>query len=80
MSNADRHAKRHGEDPTLEEPIPTFDDARIKNNPDKVLLGRIRTYFKAFTTGDFNGIKDLESDDYTMTDIRKNIYSMPHLI
>lgn len=49
--------------------IPTFDDERIKHHPDKVLLGRIRTFFKAFTTGDFDGMRELQSKTYTMTNI-----------
>jgi hypothetical protein len=57
----------------LSEDIPTFDDKRIKHHPDKVLLGRIREFFKTFTTGDFDGMKDLQSKDYTMTNIRKTI-------
>lgn len=54
---------------------PKFDDSRIKHYPDKLLLRRIRTYFKAFTNGDFNGIKALEANGYNMTDIRESLYS-----
>ena len=54
--------------------IPTFDDKRIENHPDKVLLGRIREFFKAFTTGDFDRMRDLQSKEYTMTNIRKRIF------
>ena len=53
------------------ENIPTFDDKRIKEHPDKVLLDRIRKFFKTFTTGDFEGMRDLQSEDYTMTNIRE---------
>ncbi|KAH8654949.1 Alpha/Beta hydrolase protein [Tricladium varicosporioides] len=56
-----------------------FDDSRIKNHHDKLLLSRIRTYFNAFTSGDFNGIKDLESDDYNMTDIPISVVRSPKL-
>ncbi|KAG9232099.1 hypothetical protein BJ875DRAFT_544825 [Amylocarpus encephaloides] len=56
---------------------PAFDDSRIKNHPDPLLLWRIRTYFKAFTTGDFNGIKDLEDDGYSMTDIPLGVVRSP---
>jgi ketosteroid isomerase-like protein len=52
------------------DPIPQFDESRIQNHPDEVLKSRIRTYFKAFVTGDFDAIDALESEDYTMTDIR----------
>jgi hypothetical protein len=54
--------------------IPTFNDERIKAHPDKVLLNRIRAFFKAFTTGDFDGMRDLQSKDYTMTNIREKIF------
>ena len=48
-----------------------FDDSRIKDHPDKQLLERIRKYYAAFTTGDFNGIRNVESKNYTMTNISK---------
>ncbi|MCJ1260806.1 hypothetical protein MMC22_000669 [Lobaria immixta] len=57
------------QDPHSEASNPQFDDSRIKDHPDKLLLSRIRQYFKAFTTGDFDGIRDLEAPEYTMTDI-----------
>lgn len=50
--------------------IPTFNDERIKDHPDKKLLRRIRAFFKTFTTGDFDGMRDLQSESYTMTNIR----------
>ncbi|KAL2067233.1 hypothetical protein VTL71DRAFT_1657 [Oculimacula yallundae] len=71
-NNANRHEKRHGheeEDPILTEKIPTFDDTRIRHHKDKKLLAAIKTYFKDFTTGNFDAIRDGESDEYTMTDI-----------
>ena len=55
----------------LSDEIPTFDDTRIQDHPDKLLLSRIRLFFKTFTTGDFDGMRDLQSEEYTMTDIRK---------
>ena len=55
----------------------TFDDSRIKDHPDKQLLERIREYYHAFTTGNFNAIRDLEAEEYTMTDIRKH---NPHCV
>jgi hypothetical protein len=54
-----------------------FDDSRIKDHPDKDLLEKIRVYFHAFTTGSFDEMKDLQSEVYTMTDIRKNNYIFP---
>jgi hypothetical protein len=57
-----------------------FDDRRIKDHPDHKLLERLRTYYKAFTTGDFDGIRSLQTDDYTMTDIRKNIHTFSFLL
>lgn len=51
---------------------PRFDDRRIKDNPDKMLLYRIRQYFKPFSTGDYQGLDDLQADGYNITDIRKS--------
>ena len=53
-----------------------FDDSRIKNHHDKKLLERIRTYYAAFTTGNFNAIKELEAESYNMTDIRENTHKL----
>ncbi|CZS90631.1 hypothetical protein WAI453_004089 [Rhynchosporium graminicola] len=71
-NNAGRHEKHHGhgqEDPILQEKIPTFDDSRIRHFKDKKTLAAVKTYFKAFTTGKFDEIRDMESEDYTMTDV-----------
>jgi ketosteroid isomerase-like protein len=54
-----------------------FDDTRIRHHHDKRLLRYIRAYFNAFTAGDFDGMKALQSEDYTMTDIRKTIRPFP---
>lgn len=51
-----------------------FDDSRIKHHHDKKLLSRVRTYYEAFTHGDFNAIKEIEGEEYTMTDIRENLH------
>ena len=59
----------------LSEDIPTFNDKRIKDHSDKVLLTRIRAFFKTFTTGDFDGMRDLQAEDYTMTNIRACSFS-----
>ncbi|KAH8667518.1 hypothetical protein BGZ60DRAFT_505765 [Tricladium varicosporioides] len=56
-----------------------FDDSRIENHPDKLLLSRIRTYFHAFTTGDFDGIRDLEAEEYNMTDIPLGVVRSPKM-
>lgn len=49
----------------------SFDDTRIKNNPDKTLLRRIKEYFDTFVRSDYNAMRDHQTDEYTMTDIRK---------
>lgn len=54
--------------------ISTFNDDRIAHHQDKQLLQRIRAFFKTFTTGDFDGMRDLQSENYTMTNIRKQIH------
>ena len=58
---------------SLPEAIPTYDESRIAHFPDKTLLKRCREFFKTFTTGDFDGMRDLQSENYTMTDIRKSM-------
>lgn len=61
----------------LSEPVLKFDDSRIADHPDKVLLARVREFFRTFTTGDFVGMRDLQSEDYDMTDIRKSPNTHP---
>lgn len=51
-----------------------YDDSRIQDHPDKKLLERIKKYFDAFTTGDFDGVRNVESESYTMTNIRKSCH------
>ncbi|KAK2756542.1 hypothetical protein FQN54_005435 [Arachnomyces sp. PD_36] len=48
---------------------PSFDDSRIRDHPDKLLLSRIEEYFISFTTGDFEGMRDLQAEDFHITDI-----------
>jgi hypothetical protein len=48
-----------------------FDDTRIRGHPDKELLARIKTYYEPFVNGDAQGLADLQSEDYSVTDIRK---------
>lgn len=57
-----------------------FDDSRIKDHPDQRLLKYIRAYFKTFTEGDFDGMKALQSNEYTMTDIRKISILVPSIL
>jgi hypothetical protein len=59
--------------PLPNEPIPTFDESRVQNHPDELLKSRIRAYFKVFTTGDFEAMNALYSENYTMTDIRTSL-------
>ena len=55
---------------------PSFDTSRIEDYPDKLLLARISEYFIAFTTGNFDGMSDLESDDFHITHIRKSSFTL----
>lgn len=59
-----------------EDATPTFDDSRIKNHPDKLLLSRIRTYFGAFSTGNAEALRDQEAEEYTMSDISEEPSSL----
>lgn len=54
---------------------PTFDISRIEHHEDQHLLAKISEYFITFTTGDFEGMRDLQADDFHITDIRKNLLS-----
>lgn len=47
-----------------------FDDSRIKNHEDKLLLSRINEYFLTFATGDYQGMSDLQAEEFHITDIR----------
>lgn len=58
----------------LDEPgIVKYDDSRIADYPDKNALAKAREFFETFTNGRFDEMKALQSDNYTMTDIRKLI-------
>ena len=50
---------------------PPFDDSRIKDNPDKTLLRKIKEYFATFTSSNYDDMKAHQTEGYTMTDIRK---------
>ncbi|KAF4763562.1 hypothetical protein N7455_009449 [Penicillium solitum] len=46
-----------------------FNNDRIQNHDDKVLLARITEYFGAFANGDAEKMNSMVADDYRMTDI-----------
>ena len=56
---------------TSEKPNPRFDDSRIADYHDKKLLRNIRAYFKTFVDPNPEAMRDFQTEDYTMTDIRK---------
>ena len=49
-----------------------FNDDRIRNHDDKVLLARITEYFEAFANADADKMNSMVADDYHMSDIRKS--------
>lgn len=51
---------------------PAFNNARIRNHEDKVLLNRITEYFEAFANADASKMDNMVADDYHMSDIRKS--------
>ncbi|KAJ5456876.1 hypothetical protein N7530_012150 [Penicillium desertorum] len=54
-------------------PTPAFNNDRIRNHDDKVLLARINEYFGAFADGDAEKMDSMVADDYHMSDIPLNI-------
>lgn len=62
----------------LQEPHPGYDDSRIINYHDEILLRRMKEYFVSFVDGDFEGMRDLQADNFHITDIRK--CSFPFLL
>ncbi|RDL39996.1 Uncharacterized protein BP5553_04336 [Venustampulla echinocandica] len=56
---------------------PSFDNSRIINYHDKLLLSRIDKYFVAFTTGDYDAMNEMEADDFHITDIPLAIVRSP---
>ncbi|KFY19075.1 hypothetical protein V491_04604 [Pseudogymnoascus sp. VKM F-3775] len=50
-------------------PHPGYDDSRIIDFHDKKLLRRMKEYFITFVDGDFEGMRDLQADDFHITDI-----------
>lgn len=51
---------------------PAWNNTRIQNHDDKVLLARLDHYFNAFVSADAQGLESIMADDYHMTDIRKS--------
>lgn len=49
---------------------PAFNNDRIRNHEDKVLLTRITEYFEAFANADADKMDSMVADDYRMSDIR----------
>lgn len=60
--------------------IPGFDESRIKDYPDTKLLEYIRAYYKPFINGDPDTQKALQTEDFVITDIRKNIHFSCYLL
>lgn len=56
-----------------------FNDARIRDHDDKVLLARITEYFEAFANADADKMDSMVADDYRMSDIRKRSAPFFHL-
>lgn len=51
---------------------PAFNNVRIRNHDDKVLLARINEYFGAFADGDAQKMDTMVAEDYRMSDIGKS--------
>ncbi|KAJ5564053.1 hypothetical protein N7513_000295 [Penicillium frequentans] len=56
---------------------PAFNNARIRNHEDKVLLNRITEYFEAFANADASKMDNMVADDYHMSDIPLGIVRSP---
>ncbi|KAJ5809311.1 uncharacterized protein N7503_001529 [Penicillium pulvis] len=56
---------------------PAFNNARIRNHEDKVLLTRITEYFEAFANADATKMDNMVADDYHMSDIPLGIVRSP---
>ncbi|KFY26692.1 hypothetical protein V493_03936 [Pseudogymnoascus sp. VKM F-4281 (FW-2241)] len=52
---------------------PAYDDSRIKDFPDKRLLCYSAQYFLTFILGDFEGMHDLQTEEFHITDIPLSI-------
>lgn len=49
-----------------------FNNDRIKDHDDKVLLARITEYFEAFAQADAEKMNSMVAEGYHMSDIRKS--------
>ena len=49
---------------------PKYDDSRIADFPDKETLAYVGAYFQTFTDPSPENMRDFQTEDYTMTDIR----------
>jgi hypothetical protein len=59
-------------------PLPSpFDISRVKDYPDKRLLKYLQAYYKTFTDPNPEAMREFQTEDFTITDIRKNIFSVP---
>ncbi|KAJ6011671.1 hypothetical protein N7451_003083 [Penicillium sp. IBT 35674x] len=56
---------------------PAFNNARIRDHDDKVLLTRITEYFEAFANADADKMDSMVADDYHMSDIPLGIVRSP---
>ncbi|OJJ56846.1 hypothetical protein ASPSYDRAFT_59317 [Aspergillus sydowii CBS 593.65] len=54
-----------------------FNNSRIRNHEDKVLLARINEYFEAFAVADADKMNSMVADDYRMSDIPLGIVRSP---
>jgi hypothetical protein len=51
---------------------PAFNNARIADHEDKLLLARIDEYFEAFAVADAKKMDSMVAEDYRMSDIGKS--------
>ena len=49
-----------------------YNDSSVAHYHDKKLLANIRRYFGAFTDPDPEAMRDLQTDDFTISDMRKH--------
>ncbi|KAJ5778898.1 hypothetical protein N7457_006618 [Penicillium paradoxum] len=56
---------------------PAFNNVRIRDHEDKVLLARITEYFEAFANADADKMNSMVADDYRMSDIPLGIVRSP---
>lgn len=51
-----------------------FNNDRIRDHDDKVLLARITEYFEAFAQADAEKMNSMVAEGYHMSDIRKSYF------